>query len=171
MRPSIQLNFKSCPLAVNLLIRPTPPSLIQEHFIYMINAESFIKGFSSSRLLPPPPSSLSPLSSCILPSSSSTFNILFSPPPHFHPSLFFLPYQFLIENFSFACLPVWPHVQPLCQLFEASPFQSLGCTETGMPLVFTSRELRMVSTPLRMLWNLPFPPIELTAASLFLSFC
>lgn len=101
MRASIQLNFKPCPLAVNLLIRLTLWSLIREHFIYMTNAKSFIKGLSS-----PPPSSCCP-SLLLLKSHFILLSPL--PPPSKHlsfslpstlPSL--LPYWLLTENFSFA---------------------------------------------------------------------
>lgn len=90
VRASIQLNLKSCPLAVNLLIRPAPPSLILEHFIYVINAESSIKGFSSP-LLPSTPSLL-PLTSLI-----------------FHPSLLFL---HLRNTFLSPSLPSTPPLVP-----------------------------------------------------------
>lgn len=131
MRASIQLNLKSCPLAVNLLIRPAPPSLIQAHFIYMIDAESSIKGFSSPRL--PSTPSLLPLTSLIFHPSLLFLhlqNTFLS--PSLPPLLLFLPYQFLIENFSFACLPVWPLVQHLAgtlkrRLFNPSIVRRHAC--------------------------------------------
>lgn len=152
MRASIQLNFKPCPLAVNLLIRLTLQSLIREHFVYMTNAKSFIKGLSSPSpsfccpSLPPLPSHFSSLPSPLPPPSKYLPFSLPSTLPSFPP------YWLLTENLSFAFLASLG--SGAITAVRSMPFQCLHYAEIYFFLVITEGEPCNVKTSLPMLRNL-----------------